>query len=335
MNLDMKAKNPLPPLTDPVLVDEWLAVTTSDAVTDAPVKVQVLGEDVVLWRSSSGLRAFRDLCIHRGTALSLGRVEADTLVCPYHGWRYDEGGQCVMIPAQPGVPIPTKAKAWTYHCREQYGLVWVCLGEPDSEPPAFGEYADPAFRSLICGPYTVQAEAPRVLENFLDVSHLMWVHEGFLGVPSHAEVNDYRVTDEGDRLVTSPIHIFQPDPDGRGRGVTNTYIYEILGPLSARFTKTDDAGSDVFSMLLTATPTRQGETTAYALLSRNYALTVPDETFREFQDTIFAQDVRILLSQRPEHLPLDLAAELHLKSDRLAIAYRQWLGKLGVRVGVA
>lgn len=326
--------NTAPPLDDPVLSNEWLAVTASEAVADTPVKVQVLGEDVVLWRSLNGLRAFRDLCIHRGTALSLGRVEAGTLVCPYHGWRYDEAGQCVSIPAQPDAPIPTKAKAWTYPCRERYGLVWVCLGEPASEVPKFEEHADPAFRTLICGPYSVAAEAPRVLENFLDVSHLMWVHEGFLGVPSHAEVNDYRVTAEGKRLVSSPIHIFQPDPDGRGRGVTNTYIYEILGPLSARFRKTDDASSDVFSMLLHATPTRQGQATAYALLARNYAFDVPDATFREFQDTIFAQDVRILLSQRPEQLPLDLAAELHLKSDRLAIAYRQWLAGLGVRVGV-
>lgn len=327
--------NPSPPLNDPVLVDEWLAVTASEAVTDAPVRVQVLGEDVVLWRSLNGLRAFRDLCIHRGTALSLGRVEEGTLVCPYHGWRYDEAGRCVAIPAQPGLPIPTKARAWTYHCREQYGLVWVCLGEPKGKMPQYEAYADPSFRTLICGPYSVDAEAPRVLENFLDVSHLMWVHEGFLGVPSHAEVNDYRVLDKGDRLVSSPIHIFQPDPDGRGKGLTNKYVYEILGPLTARFTKTDDASQDVFSMLLHATPTRRGSATAHALLSRNYAFEVPDETFRDFQDTIFAQDERVLLSQRPEQLPLDLAAELHLKSDRLAIAYRQWLAKLGVRVGVA
>ncbi len=327
--------HPAPPLDDPVLRNEWLAVTTAEAVTATPVKVQVLGEDVVLWRSLNGLRAFRDLCIHRGTALSLGRVEGGTLVCPYHGWRYDDNGQCVAIPAQPGAPVPTKARAWTYRCRERYGIVWVCLGEPAGEPPPHLEQNDPAFRTIICGPYTVRAEAPRVIENFLDVSHLMWVHEGYLGVPSHAEVNEYRVTDHGSRLVSGPINIFQPDPDGRGKGLTNTYVYEILGPLSARFRKTDDAGSDVFSMLLTATPTTRGATTAYALLSRNYAFEVPDETFRDFQDKIFAQDVRIMLSQRPEQLPLDLAAELHLKSDRLAIAYRQWLSKLGVRVGVA
>lgn len=40
-------------------------------------------------------------------------------------------------------------------------------------------------------------------------------------------------------------------------------------------------------------------------------------------------------SQRPELLPLDLQAELHLRSDRTAIAYRRWLRELGVRTGIA
>ncbi|MGH7763637.1 MAG: aromatic ring-hydroxylating dioxygenase subunit alpha, partial [Candidatus Dormibacteraceae bacterium] len=52
-----------------------------------------------------------------------------------------------------------------------------------------------------------------------------------------------------------------------------------------------------------------------------------------FQDRIFAQDLPILESQRPELLPLDLQAELHLRSDRTAIAYRRWLKQLGVRTG--
>jgi phenylpropionate dioxygenase-like ring-hydroxylating dioxygenase large terminal subunit len=54
-----------------------------------------------------------------------------------------------------------------------------------------------------------------------------------------------------------------------------------------------------------------------------------------FQDKIFAQDRPIVESQRPELLPLDLQAELHLRSDRTAIAYRRWLRDLGVRTGTA
>ena len=50
---------------------------------------------------------------------------------------------------------------------------------------------------------------------------------------------------------------------------------------------------------------------------------------------IVAQDVPIVESQRPEALPLDLQVELHLRSDRTAIAYRRWLAELGWIFGVA
>lgn len=325
-----------PTVQDPVLAGQWMAVARVKDVSEVPVRAVVLGEAVVLWRSGGELQAFRDLCIHRGAALSLGRVEGGELVCPYHGWRYDRGGACTRIPAQPvGASVPTKARALTYACQERYGLVWVGLGAPEAAVPAFGEADDPDFHTLSVGPYVLQAEAPRIIENFLDVSHLMWVHEGLLGVPDYAEIPEHRVHRVGDTLQSDPIDIFQPDPDGRGRALTNRYVYEVLAPTTARFRKSDPATGEVFSMLLHATPAAAGETLVYGLLSRNYDLDASDESYVAFQDTLMAQDKRIIESQRPEKLPLDLQAELHLKSDRLAIAYRTYLNELGVARGTA
>jgi phenylpropionate dioxygenase-like ring-hydroxylating dioxygenase large terminal subunit len=54
-----------------------------------------------------------------------------------------------------------------------------------------------------------------------------------------------------------------------------------------------------------------------------------------FQDTVAAQDVPIVESQRPEKLPLDLQAELHLRSDKTSIAYRKWLNELGLTFGTS
>ncbi len=347
----MKARLPVapaqagPPLDDPVLEREWLVVARSDEVGDEPHRVAVLGRALVLWRGPAGLVAFKDLCIHRGSALSLGRVVDGELECPYHGWRYDGSGACTRIPAQPpGRGIPTKARAFRHECREVQGLVWVRLRAPDDgsrpHPPRLREADDDDYRTVVCGPYRLDAEAPRVIENFLDVSHLMWVHEGYLGVPDHAEVNDYAVERSDDRLVSTPIDVYQPDPDGRGHGVTNRYVYEILRPLVARFRKEDhDAdgrgSGEIFAMSIQVTPVGPRASVAYALLARNYALEAPDARFVEFQDTIMAQDERIVVSQRPELLPLDLQAELHLTSDRLALAYRSYLADSGVRTGVA
>jgi phenylpropionate dioxygenase-like ring-hydroxylating dioxygenase large terminal subunit len=57
------------------------------------------------------------------------------------------------------------------------------------------------------------------------------------------------------------------------------------------------------------------------------------EVFSSYR--IPAQDVPIVESQRPELLPLDLQAELHLRSDRMAIAYRRWLKELGLSFGTS
>jgi phenylpropionate dioxygenase-like ring-hydroxylating dioxygenase large terminal subunit len=94
-------------------------------------------------------------------------------------------------------------------------------------------------------------------------------------------------------------------------------------------------GDKIFTMIDIVTPVTQTESVAWPILSINYDAGIPDARFREFQDVITAQDVPVVESQRPELLPLDLQAELHLKSDRTAIAYRQWLRTLGLKFGTA
>jgi phenylpropionate dioxygenase-like ring-hydroxylating dioxygenase large terminal subunit len=59
----------------------------------------------------------------------------------------------------------------------------------------------------------------------------------------------------------------------------------------------------------------------------------PAEELRAFEDLIVAQDLPVVEAQRPERLPLDLQAELHHRSDALAIAYRKHLKELGMTFG--
>ena len=71
------------------------------------------------------------------------------------------------------------------------------------------------------------------------------------------------------------------------------------------------------------------------VIALNYGREIPDEELIRFQDHVAGQDKVIVESQRPELLPLDLQAELHLRSDRMAIAYRKWLRQIGFTYGVA
>ena len=68
----------------------------------------------------------------------------------------------------------------------------------------------------------------------------------------------------------------------------------------------------------------------YVLIGRNYNLDQPGRVLQEFEDTIFGQDQVVVESQRPERVPFDLAAELHLKFDAVAVAYRKAMRRLGL-----
>ncbi|MBB3109866.1 vanillate O-demethylase monooxygenase subunit [Paenibacillus phyllosphaerae] len=321
-------------IMDPVLLHEWHPVALVSDVTEAPKQIVVLGEKVVLFRGPQGVNAMRDLCIHRGVPLSLGRVEQGEIVCAYHGWRYDGDGRCVCIPSLPATQaIPLKARTTSYACQERYGFVWVCLGEPKCDYPALEGRIDDSLLPIWMGPYPVQASAPRVIENFLDVSHLMFVHEGLLGDSAHAEIDDYSVHLHGDELVTDEIVVYQPDPDGRGIGVHNRYIYEIYTPGVVKLLKRTEGSDDIFHLFLLVLPETDVTCTAFMLQLRNYAPNVPDQVFIDFQNTLLEQDKRIVEAQKPELLPLDLQAELHLKCDRVSIAYRRRLKELGVTIG--
>jgi phenylpropionate dioxygenase-like ring-hydroxylating dioxygenase large terminal subunit len=89
-----------------------------------------------------------------------------------------------------------------------------------------------------------------------------------------------------------------------------------------------------FALYFTVTPVAELCSIAWTYVAEDYE-NIPDEETRQFEDMITLQDVPIVESQRPELLPLDVQAELHLRSDRTAIAYRKWLRELGLTFGTA
>lgn len=325
-------------MKDPVLAHEWLPVVSLRALEgNNPIGVRVLDEDVVVWKCGEQVQVWQDLCVHRGTRLSLGQVMEDRLQCPYHGWTYNAMGRCVHMPAHPEQTPPDKARVKTFRSKIAYEMVWVCMDEPHTDVPEFPEWEDASYRKIFCGPYAVRASAPRIVENFLDVAHFPFVHEGILGDAAHPEIDDYEaeITNEG--VVARNVRVYQPDPYGTGQGDTVTYTYRSTRPLSAYFVKSSEiepSKNRGFSILLFITPHGKAESTAYMWMAMNYAYDAPEEGLVAYQDKIFSQDAPILQSQRPELLPLDLQAELHLKSDRTAIAYRKWLRELGLTSGV-
>ena len=156
----------------------WHPVGLSAHVTKKPRRVKVLGEELVLYRGESGMPALMQLrCAHRSLALDYGRVEGDCLRCPYHGWLYDQTGQCLEQPAEPeGSSFKEKIRLRSYRAQEVSGLVFAYMGpEPAPLLPLYD------VLRMEDGVKDIQVQRIEVnwfnhVENIVDVSHLAWLH---------------------------------------------------------------------------------------------------------------------------------------------------------------
>jgi phenylpropionate dioxygenase-like ring-hydroxylating dioxygenase large terminal subunit len=194
----------------------WHPVAFASDVADGPAHADLLGEPLVVWRSADGApRVMSDLCVHRGTALSLGWIQGDELVCAYHGWRYGADGRCVAIPQKedPAV-VPAKARVRAFRVQERYGLIWVALEQPRWPLPEVPELENGEWVIVAAGPYRWRCDAARQVENFTDFGHFPWVHPGLLGDPQL----QHRPARPSDPRIRR--HDLRPGP-GR-RGITTT-----------------------------------------------------------------------------------------------------------------
>jgi len=90
----------------------------------------VAGVPVLLARGRDGmLRAFANICRHRGAPVASGCGSARTFACPYHGWTYGLDGALVGIPEQgsfPGIDKSTRGLL-PLPAGERHGMVFVRL----------------------------------------------------------------------------------------------------------------------------------------------------------------------------------------------------------------
>jgi phenylpropionate dioxygenase-like ring-hydroxylating dioxygenase large terminal subunit len=312
----------------PTLANYWHPIARSDDVTEQPRQFELLGEKICAFRTDDGVSAFKDVCIHRGTALSLGWVTDGRITCAYHGWQYDSTGACVTIPSlPPGSTIPAKARAIAYRSEERYGLVWVALAEPVAPLPAFPEWDDPSFKAFLSSTYVWHSSAGRTVENFMDVSHFPFVHENLLGTRDQTEVaaTDVVETDFG---LTYYYEQEEPNELYSEAGQITRWDYELYTPFTIHLRKTIPNGEVTVISLISA-PTSPKLTDMYFYIARNHHHEDDDATWKDFSDTIMEQDRVIVESQRPEEIPTDLREELHLKvPDASGIAYRRLLGRI-------
>ncbi len=295
---------------DLILINDWYVVANGEDCRPGSITTaRLLGVNLVLWRShehNSPIQVWQDHCPHRGVALSRGEIANNTLVCPYHGWRYNQAGKCVHIPAHPDMVPPANAQAKTYHCQERYGLVWVCLGNPVNDIPSFPEWDDPNYHKTSTKSYLIQASAFRVMDNSLDVSHFPFVHDGWLGDRHHAQVEDFEVKVDKDG-ITMGKHQFQ----------TLRIVSSVKDDLWANWFRisqplcqycVSESPEIRIVDLMTITPIDEDNSVLRMLITWNCPeildfKTLESKLLAEYDETI-EQDIRIIYSQKPARLPL-------------------------------
>ncbi len=182
----------------------WFAVLDSKEIGKKPLGVRRLGRDLVFWRKADGtLVCQEDVCPHRRTKLSLGKVQNDCIECPFHGFLFDAEGACARIPAHGDdvSRIPDAMYVRTRPVREAHGFVWLWgsdIAEPNPGPvswfPELEGHVHSGFRS------TWNAHFTRAIENQLDFAHLPFVHRTTIGVFSPKQDFDVQTINEPGRV---------------------------------------------------------------------------------------------------------------------------------------
>ena len=176
----------------------WMPACMSEEVLEPdakPIKVRLLGEDLVVFRDSDGrLGVLDEYCSHRRASLVLGRNEECGLRCLYHGWKFDVEGNCVEMASEPPeTGFAGKVKHKAYPTREAGGFVWTYMGPPaempEFEPPAFAPTPDVRV-SII--KIKVQANWAQITEGQIDSAHSSTLHSSDM-VP--ARVDAAKATD--------------------------------------------------------------------------------------------------------------------------------------------
>jgi len=185
---------PMPPTNDRFARPDWPLNAWYAAAWDVEVKRALLprmiaGRRIVLYRRTDNVAAaLNDACWHRLLPLSQGKLDGDSVVCGYHGLRYDSHGRCTHMPSQetinPAARVPALPVA------EKHRFVWVWPGDPALADPALipdlhwnhdPEWAADGRTIKVACSYKL------VLDNLMDLTHETFVHASSIGNAAVAE----------------------------------------------------------------------------------------------------------------------------------------------------
>ena len=163
----------------------WMPVAAVAELDDNPTKqIRLMGEDLVIYKDKSGTYGLIDLhCPHRRADLSYGWVEDCGLRCNYHGWAYDEKGNCIDQPfeetANTSAHYKDRVTIKSYKVEAKAGLIWAYMGpEPAPLCPTWEPFTwENGFVQIVFS--EVPCNWLQCQENSIDPVHFEWLHSNW------------------------------------------------------------------------------------------------------------------------------------------------------------
>ena len=162
----------------------WFGVLFSDELKVGQIiSLRYFNKDFVAFRGENGNVAILDaFCPHLGAHLGDGKCEGNTIVCPFHAWKFSQTGQCVEIPYAKRIPPKAREGALQpYHVREINQIVHLWF-DPEGGAPTWEVPLDDSMNGV--GGWTkwyfkrwrVRTQGKEIIENLVDTPHFAYVH---------------------------------------------------------------------------------------------------------------------------------------------------------------
>ena len=219
---------------------------------------------------------------------------------------------------------------------EKYGAIWLSFAPSPKAIFDVPEFLELDRRVVSAGATRINTSGLRAIENFLDMAHFPFVHTDILGAEPLTEVTPYNVElDEArNEIVATECRFAQPKASATAvEPIETKYIYRVTRPYVAILYKTclpDPSRWDVLCLFVQ--PSEEEWCIAHTLMCYIDDVNT-DEQLRRFQQTIFGQDLMILLNHVPKRLPIAPHRENPVKADVLATIYRRWLRDSDLQFG--
>jgi len=295
----------------------WYAIAESHEVPKgAAVSFERFGTRIVLWRKQidQSIIAMTDICPHRSAQLSLGELKNDCISCPFHGFQFNEKGNCKFVPETGAAAENLQVK--TFAVIEKHELIFLYWGENiSSSPPWFSELETKMCYSTLTSVW--QTNITRCIENQLDYAHLPFVHKKTIG--KYADPRSAPTLELSEQSIKS---ISNPE---KNPGVFLEFKFPSIWLLNIV--------SGKFAQFIAFVPVNENQTKLYLRAYQGFC-TIPllsnllGLVMRQQNDVILNEDKRVVLSQLPKD-SLDAAEENLYPSDKAIAFFRtQWRDKL-------